>query len=133
MKRTLPEHKKRSMKRLRLIKNQNGGINIIGVLLLLILVATIYLVVQFAPIYLERFKVQQVLNTLARRGQSVKKHIVEKELIGHIQRSGIKVSPEDFDIIEENGEIFVFIYYEREVDHPFGYVTLLEFDLEGTP
>ncbi len=113
--------------------DSTGKVKFLSVLLLLALVGGAYLVIKFAPVYYERSRIQQVADVLTRRAQIVTLKRLQMEIKEQVQNSGINLRPEDFEVIEENGQVFIYVYYEREVHHPFGYVTILEFDIEGKP
>ena len=82
---------------------------------------------------MERFKVQQTLDHFTRRANHLSPQLLKTEILENIQRTGIDFLPEDFVVIEEQAQKYVTVKYQREVIHPFGYVTVLEFDLQGKP
>ena len=110
-----------------------GRVNFVTLILVLIFISLGYFVVKFSPIYFERFQIQQTLDVLTRRANKLSPQILQKEIMENIQRTGINLLPEDFKVVEKNGVKYVVVYYEREVHHPFGYVTLMQFNLKGSP
>ncbi len=112
---------------------QDGRINFVAILLLLLAAAAVYSAVIFGPVYMEksklRAKVEAVAN-MAHRNKNVEE--LRKELYREAKTLGLDLHPQQFKIEMDPQERWITfeVDYVREVDLvPFGETVELEFSI----
>ncbi len=121
------------MKRQGILTNRDGRINLVTLFLLLVLAAGVYLVVMFAPAYMEKSKLQAKVEAVGNMAHRVRdEEQLRRELVRETELLGLDLSPENIKIERDpRGEWISFeINYAREIELvPFGHTVLLQFDV----
>lgn len=116
-----------------ILAERDGRINLFALLLILVAVAGVYVVVMFAPAYMEKSKLQAKVEAVGNMAHRVKnEERLRRELVRETEILGLDLHPEDIKIEQDpRGEWISFeIVYAREVELvPFGRSVLLHFDV----
>ena len=106
-------------------------INVVSIIIYLLIAAFFYVGFMFGPVYWKKQDLDTLVgdHSFSARRKSQKE--IHRDLIKDAERTlGIILEVEDVEVQKEAAYVNIYVYWQAEVVHPWGQVTVLKFQIE---